>query len=180
MADHTIGATDSAQDDRLGEDMTIAMCHAMWLIARLTELRGRAGLPALDMDTPFLVPMPDGVDGALFQRGELRGTAANLAGGVSLDLPVDEGGELGRLRVGEPVNRAGARRFVMKDACHRTGDLLLEASAILLRDRRISDNTHQYNREAAYRAMAPFMHGAEVVMQDPTAAVVRSPSERAA
>lgn len=180
MADHTTGATDPAQDERLSEDMTIAMCHAMWLVTRLTDLRLRAGLAALDLDTPFLVPMPEGVDGALFQCGDIRATAANHAGGVSLDLPVDEGGELGRLRVGEPVNRSGARRFVMKDACHRTGDLLLEASAILLRDGRISDDTHQYNREAAYRAMAPFMQGAEIVIQDPTAAVVRGPSDQTA
>lgn len=140
----------------LTEDQVLAMTHGAWIVSRLTELRAKAGMLPLDPATPFLVAMPHGMDGCIVDIGDVRATLANRHAGPTLDLPVDDGGELDDIRVGSDAARGADRRIVAAADCHDASRELLIASATCVSKGIISDDTHQYNREAAYRVERPF------------------------
>lgn len=140
----------------LTENQVLAMTQGAWIVSRLTELRATAGMPPLDPTRPYLVAMPQGLDGCIVHINEVRATLANRHAGPVFDLPIDDGGELDDIRVGSDQEPSTRRRIVGVDGCHDATRELLIASATCVSKGLISDDTHQYNREAAYRIERPF------------------------
>lgn len=138
------------------EDQTMALTSGTWLVRRLIEYRGKLGLPAPDLAVPFLVSMPAGMDGAMM-TGEIGVyTLANMHAGPALDLPAPTDGAFDPVRVGTPVERSAQRRTVASADCHDTAALLSEASRLMNRDNRISDDTHACLLESIERMGRPY------------------------
>lgn len=138
------------------EHQTMSLTAGTWLVGRLIEYRGKLGLPTLDLDIPFLVSMPAGMDGALMTGAIGVYTLANMHGGPTLDLPAPTDGGFDPVRVGTPVGRSEQRRLVAAANCHDTAALLAEASLLMNQDNRISDDTHACLLESIERMSRPY------------------------
>lgn len=138
------------------DEQVISMSFGTWAVRRLTELRSRLGLPALDATVPYLVAMPAGTDGALMNDGGVAFTLANRHAGPMLDLPVHAEDDLPPLRVGGEIERTEERRMVLLVSCHDTSALLAEASRMTMERGHISEDTHQCLVASSLRLDTPF------------------------
>jgi hypothetical protein len=138
------------------EHQTMSLTAGTWLVGRLIEYRGKLGLPTLDLDVPFLVSMPADTDGALMTGAIGIYTLANMHAGPALDLPAPTDGAFDPVRVGTSVERSAQRRTVALADCHDVAALLTEASILMNRDNRISDDTHACLLESIERMSKPY------------------------